>query len=207
MPALGGMGWLLSSVVSCIFSASYTTYLVRIWPVRFSFDSSPFSGEYKVGPWLWWGTSPRRIRPRNTRAHRPQQRPHFSRRGRGRDLYRRHLPNGRVLQEPYPLHPGTPYDLYLIGWPITLELDHAAGGLEWLTRRKLSSHSEPASREHPIHSLYGTWSVRLQRVNAQSGTGSGRRGRPAPSSIGRADGRTLRPFRPDTVRSKPEISP
>lgn len=36
----------------------------------------------------------------------------------------------QVMQEPYVLLPGTPYDLYLVGWPVTLALAVAAGVVE-----------------------------------------------------------------------------
>ncbi len=52
----------------------------------------------------------------------------------------------QVLQEPYPLLPGTPHDLYFIGWPITLGVALAVGGCEWLIRSKLSSSGDSDSR-------------------------------------------------------------
>lgn len=49
----------------------------------------------------------------------------------------------QLLQAPYPLLPGTPYDFYLIGWPILLLIALGVGAIEWRVQTAISPPTNP----------------------------------------------------------------
>jgi len=92
----------------------------------------------QVGPWLWWGFAGAAVVGAVAGG------------AVGRDrlvapavvaaavyagaIYRTWV----ALQDPAPLLPGTPYDLALVGWPVTLALAVAAGAVERYARRAIA---------------------------------------------------------------------